>query len=39
LGKAFQLGNATLFGLEKPGIQVLVSTLCEHGNKSLVSRW
>jgi hypothetical protein len=26
LGKAFQLGNATLFGLEKPSSQVSVST-------------
>lgn len=39
LRKAFQFGKATVFGLDKPCIQVLVSTFSQHRDKGLVSRW
>jgi hypothetical protein len=35
LCKAFQFGHATVFGLDRPAIQVCVSTLRQHQDKSL----
>src|SRR5256885_5737165 len=35
LGKAFELGKATVLGLCEPAIQVHVSMFCQHGDKSL----
>src|SRR5205823_3660244 len=35
LGKAFEFSNAGVLGLLQPGIQILVTTLCQHQDKGL----